>query len=127
MSKDLNSIILTPQELQIMKVVWEMGAASVKNVYTILSSRKKIAYTTTLTIMGILESKGVLTHSKSGRAFIYRPLLSKQQAIRNQVAEVLNRFFDGDPEKLLVAIRQESDLGLNRKDADIQPIIESLL
>lgn len=127
MSKDLNSIILTPQELQIMKVVWEMGSASVKNVYTILSSRKKIAYTTTLTIMGILESKGVLTHSKSGRAFIYRPLLSKQQAIRNQVAEVLNRFFDGDPEKLLVAIRQESDLGLNRKDADIQPIIESLL
>ena len=43
MSKDLNSIILTPQELQIMKVVWEMGSASVKNVYTILSSRKKIA------------------------------------------------------------------------------------
>lgn len=108
MKKDLDKIILTRQELQIMKVVWEMGAASVKNVYAVISKRKPTAYTTILTIMGILESKGVLTHTKSGRAYVYKPILTKRQATRNQIHDVLDRFFDGDPRKLIENI-QESD------------------
>lgn len=108
MKKDLDRIILTRQELQIMKVIWEMGAASVKNVYSVISKRKSTAYTTILTIMGILESKGVLTHTKSGRAFIYRPVLSRKQATRNQVHDVLERFFDGNPQKLIENIQENA-------------------
>ena len=59
--------------------------------------------------MGILETKGVLTHTKSGRAFIYRPLLSRKQATRNQVSDILERFFDGNPQKLIENI-QENDI-----------------
>lgn len=106
MRKDLDRIILTRQELQIMKIIWKLGAASVKDVYSVISGEKDTAYTTILTIMGILETKGVLTHTKSGRAFIYRPLLSRQQAARNQVSDVLERFFDGNPQKLIENIRE---------------------
>jgi len=106
MRKDLDRIILTRQELQIMKIIWKLGAASVKDVYSVISGEKDTAYTTILTIMGILETKGVLTHTKSGRAFIYRPLLSRQQATRNQVSDVLERFFDGNPQKLIENIRE---------------------
>ena len=101
MKKDLDSIILTRQELQIMKVVWEKGAATVKEVCDAMSQRKVTAYTTILTLMGILEEKGALVHTRSGRAYVYSPLLSRQQATRNQVRDVLTRFFDGDPEKMI--------------------------
>jgi BlaI family penicillinase repressor len=104
MKKDLDTIILTRQELQIMKVVWDQGAATVKKVCDAISQKKATAYTTILTLMGILEEKGALIHSRSGRAYVYKPLLSRQQATRNQVHDVLNRFFDGSPEKLIANV-----------------------
>jgi BlaI family transcriptional regulator, penicillinase repressor len=104
MKKDLDSIILTRQELQIMKVVWERGAASVKDVCDAMSRRKATAYTTILTLMGILEEKGALVHSRSGRAYIYRQVLTRQQATKNQVHDVLTRFFDGSPEKMIETV-----------------------
>jgi BlaI family transcriptional regulator, penicillinase repressor len=104
MKKDLDSIILTRQELQIMKVIWERGVATVKDVCDAMSKKKAIAYTTILTLMGILEEKGALVHSRSGRAYIYKPLLTRQQATRNQVHDVLTRFFDGSAEKLIANV-----------------------
>jgi len=104
MKKDLDSIILTRQELQIMKVVWERGAASVKDVCDAMSLKKVTAYTTVLTLMGILEEKGALIHSRLGRAYIYRPVLTRQQATKNQVHDVLTRFFDGSPEKMIETV-----------------------
>jgi len=101
MKKDLDSIILTRQELQIMKVVWDKGSATVKDVCDAISKKKATAYTTILTLMGILEEKGVLVHARSGRAYIYKPLLTRQQATRNQVRDVLVRFFDDSPEKMI--------------------------
>jgi predicted transcriptional regulator len=88
-------------ELQIMKVVWDCGIATVKDVCDAMSSHKAPAYTTILTLMGILEEKGALNHTRSGRAYVYKPLLSRQQATRNQMHDVLTRFFDGDPEKMI--------------------------
>jgi BlaI family transcriptional regulator, penicillinase repressor len=101
MKKDLDSIILTRQELLIMKAIWDRGTASVKDVCDSLSRRKATAYTTVLTLMGILEGKGALAHTRSGRAYIYHPLLTREQATRNHVQDILNRFFDGDPTKLI--------------------------
>ena len=101
MKRDLESIILTRQELQIMKVVWDRGTATVKEVCEVMSRNKPTAYTTILTLMGILEDKGALTHVRSGLAYVYKPLLSRQQATRNQVRDVVARFFDGRPEKLI--------------------------
>lgn len=101
MKRDLESIILTRQELQIMKVVWRLGTATVKEVQTAMCAEKRTAYTTILTLMSILEEKGALTHSRSGRAYVYRPLLSRWQATHNQLEDVLARFFEGDAEKLI--------------------------
>jgi predicted transcriptional regulator len=104
MKKDLDSIILTRQELQIMKVVWDRGSATVKDVCDVLSRQKATAYTTVLTLMGILEEKGALRHVRLGRAYLYRPLLSRQRATRNQVRDLVTRFFDGKPEKLIESV-----------------------
>jgi BlaI family transcriptional regulator, penicillinase repressor len=122
MKRDLDSIILTRQELQIMKVVWELGAATVKEVCDTMSQARPVAYTTILTLMGILEEKGALVHTRSGRAFLYNPLLSRQQATRNQVRDVVNRFFEGTPEKLIEDILENEVL-----DCDQLGNVRSLL
>jgi BlaI family penicillinase repressor len=101
MKKDLDSMILTRQELEIMKVVWDRGSAKVREVCEVISQKKRTAYTTVLTLMGILEEKGALVHSRSGRAYVYQPLLTRERATRNQVQDVITRFFAGQPEKLL--------------------------
>lgn len=116
MKKDLDSIILTRQELQIMKVVWDLGSATVKEVCDVMTQTKQTAYTTILTLMGILEEKGALVHSRAGRAYVYRPLLTREQATRNQVHDVLTRFFDGSAEKLIAnvlhnEVKEPAELG----------------
>lgn len=123
MKRDLDSIILTRQELQIMKVVWRLGAATVKEVCGVISQMKPTAYTTILTLMGILEEKGALIHSRTGRAYVYKPLLSRRQATRNQVDDVLARFFDGNPEKLVEYIVENEIKGTEQLD-NVRTLLE---
>ena len=124
MKKDPESIILTRQELQIMKVVWEQGAATVKDVCRVMSKRKATAYTTVLTLMGILEEKGVLVHAKTGRAYVYRPVLSRRQATRNQIQDILKRFFDGSAEKLIENVL-EDEMGIPELSGTVRQLLES--
>lgn len=124
MKKDLATILLTRQELEIMKIVWEQGAATVKDVCESMSKIKPIAYTTILTLMSILEEKGVLVHTKSGRAYVYRPLLSRRQATRNQIQDILARFFDGCPEKLIENVL-EDEMELPELSATVRDLLES--
>ncbi len=124
MKKDLDSIILTRQELQIMKVVWDRGAATVKEVCDVISQKKPTAYTTVLTLMGILEDKGALTHVRAGRAYIYKPLLSRQQATRNQIHDVATRFFDGRAEKMIESVL-ESELPMADQVATLRKLLEA--
>jgi predicted transcriptional regulator len=101
---NIDSILLTRSELQIMKVVWDEGAVTVKDVRNVLSFQKPIAYTTVLTFMKILEKKGILDHTRSGHAFIFRPILTRQQATRNHIRDSIERYFDGCPVRLLADV-----------------------
>ena len=104
MKKDLDTYILTRQELLIMKVVWERGSATVRDVCDFISKKKPTAYTTILTLMQILEKKGALLRKRIGRSYLYSPIFSRRQATRNQVNDLLVRFFDGNPSKLIETV-----------------------
>ena len=110
MKKELNSMLLTRQELQIMRIVWERGEATVREVCEVISRKKKTAYTTILTLMGILETKGALTHVRPGRAYVYHPILSRDQATSNQVNDLIERFFDGEAARLVNYVRQNESV-----------------
>ena len=110
--------VLTDQELEIMKVVWDLEKATVRDVYEKLRARRQIAYTTVMTMMKILETKGHLKKTQEERAFLYKPTKPKQQVIRGMVQEFIQRVFNGSAEPLLVHLVQ--DEGLTSKDlADI--------
>lgn len=106
MKKDLDSYILTRQELVIMKVVWKRGRATVRDVCDAISRKKPTAYTTVLTFMQILEKKGALARKRKGRPYVYSPLFTESRAARNQVNELLHRFFDDDPDALIKTMRE---------------------
>jgi BlaI family transcriptional regulator, penicillinase repressor len=93
---------LTPQELEIMKLVWQLHSATVRDVYEALLKRRKIAYTTVMTMMKILETKGYLKKHRQDRAFVYRPAQPKGQIIGGMIREFLDRVFNGSAEPLLV-------------------------
>jgi BlaI family penicillinase repressor len=93
---------LTPQELEIMKLVWKRESATVRDIYEALLEQRKIAYTTVMTMMKILETKGYLKKRRHERAFVYRPAQPKSRVIGGMIREFINRVFNGSAEPLLV-------------------------
>src|SRR5271166_6124997 len=110
------STTLTEQELEIMKVVWERDSVTVRDVYEALLEHRKVAYTTVMTMMKILEQKKYLKKSQTDRAYVYRPAQPKGQVIGAMVKEFVNRVFNGSAEPLLVHLVE--DHHLSQKDLE---------
>jgi predicted transcriptional regulator len=101
---------LTDQELEIMKIVWERHTATVRDVYEALLERRRVAYTTVMTMMKILEHKGYLNRKQVERAYVYRPAQPKSRVIRAMVRDFVNRVFNGSAEPLLVHLIEDRHL-----------------
>ena len=110
------STTLTQQELEIMKVIWERKRATVRDVYETLLETRKVAYTTVMTMMKILEQKQFLKKSQEERAYVYRPTQPKRLVIGAMVRDFVNRVFNGSAEPLLVHLLDEHNL--SQKDLE---------
>ena len=99
-----------------MKVIWERERATVRDVYEALLERRKVAYTTVMTMMKILEQKGFLKKNQEDRAYVYRPAQAKRQVIGAMVRDFINRVFNGSAEPLLVHLVEEHHL--SQKDLE---------
>ncbi|HYL75404.1 MAG TPA: BlaI/MecI/CopY family transcriptional regulator [Bryobacteraceae bacterium] len=95
---------LTDAELRLMEVLWEKGTATVGDVVDGLPKNVPLAYSTVLTTLRILENKGYIRHIKNGRAFVYRPLVGRDQAREKAVTHLLRRFFENSPEQLMLSL-----------------------
>ena len=114
---------LTPQELAIMKVVWRLDTATVRDVYEALRAERSIAYTTVMTMMRILEDKGYLKKAiSSDRAFVYAPTKPRQQVLGAMVRDFVDRVFDGAPDSLLLHLAKDNKLTQKQRR-----IIETLI
>lgn len=101
---------LTEHQIEIMNEVWRLGDATVRDVYEALRTRRPIAYTTVMTTMKTMESKGHLKKRTEGRAFVYRATEQKDRALRRIVGDFLDRVFNGSAEPLLVHLVEERHL-----------------
>lgn len=119
---------LTTQELAIMKVVWRTGAATVRDVYEFLRGARPVAYTTVMTMMNILETKGYLTKEKKDkqdRAYQYRPTRPQRLVVTAMVREFVNRVFDGASKPLLLHLVKETRLTKAERAALLRLIKEA--
>ena len=108
-----------------MKVIWDLDKATVRDVYETLRKQRQIAYTTVLTMMKILETKGYLKKTQVERAFVYRPSRPRQQVVGAMVREFVERVFDGAAGGLLLHLAK--DAALSKKERErIRRVIEEL-
>lgn len=93
-----------------MKIVWTRDTVTVRDVYEVLLEKRKIAYTTVMTMMKILERKKYLRKSEQDRAYVYRAAQPQRKVLGAMVKEFVNRVFNGSAEPLLVHLVEEHDL-----------------
>jgi predicted transcriptional regulator len=101
---------LTEGELRLMKVLWKKGMATVGGVAAALTDDPPLAYSTVLTTLRILEGKGYLRHTKRGRAFVYEPVIAQEEASRTALGYLVNRFFGGSRELLVMNLLKEETI-----------------
>jgi BlaI family transcriptional regulator, penicillinase repressor len=99
----------TDRELDVMAVLWELDQATVAQVQARLPD--ELAYTTVLTVLRTLEEKGHVAHREGpGRAYLYYPLVEREEAGASALARLVDRVFRGSPELLLTQLVSERDL-----------------
>ncbi|MHB8797308.1 MAG: BlaI/MecI/CopY family transcriptional regulator [Thermoanaerobaculia bacterium] len=107
---------LTEVELEIMHVVWELGDATVKQVHEVLSTRRPVAYTTVMTMLGLLAKKGHLKREESGRAFVYRPAHPKGRVVSRMLDDFVERVFRGSARPLVLALLKDRKISKRELD-----------
>jgi predicted transcriptional regulator len=110
MKKGNGEIRLGKLELQIMKVVWKMGRATVHDVKEALGKGRKPAYSTILTMMRKIEAKGYLEHDVDNRTYVYRSTISREDVQRSVLGDVLHRVFEGSPAELMNCLVEREDI-----------------
>src|ERR1700733_11292862 len=98
------TISLTPLELKIMQVLWSQGPSNVLEVQENLTSGESLAYNTVQTMLNILQRKGRVKRTLKGRAYVYRPVASKEIVLGQAVRDLVERMFGGSSEDLVMSL-----------------------
>lgn len=104
------SITLTKAELRLMKVLWMRGESSVAEMVAATAAEGELAYTSVLTTIRILETKGYVSHRQEGRAFLYNATVGETDASRSEVKHLLERFFGNSRERLLLSLLGDDEI-----------------
>src|SRR5215475_13755550 len=105
-----------------MSVLWETGPANVQTVQSKLKTRD-LAYTTVQTMLNVLHRKGRVKRRLQDRAYIYRPVLSRNKAVTEALGDILDRFFGGSADSLVLSLVENRHL-TPEKLAHLQKLIE---
>lgn len=104
------SLTLTDAELRLMDLLWDRGALTVAQAVEALPEDDKVAYSTVLTTLRILEQKGYVRHQEQGRAYVYEAIVAREQARRKTLRRVIGQFFDGSPADLVLNVVEHEEL-----------------
>lgn len=109
----------TDREVEILKILWELGEASVRDVHERLSDATGLHFNTIQTLMRIMDEKGLVTHRAIGRTFVYKPQCTREQLS----SRFLERVFDGALDQLVLSMLSADRLGAAEL-SEIAQIIE---
>jgi predicted transcriptional regulator len=103
----------TERELEVLKILWDLGSASVREVYDVMRRREDLAQNTVQTFLRMMEEKGLVSHKTEGRTFIYQPLYTRERTL----SRFLNRVFDGAVDQLVMNALRVKKLSEGEMDA----------
>ncbi len=107
----------TERELEILKILWQRGEATVRQVYEEMQTSSAIVQNTVQAFLRTMEEKGLVTHRVEGRSFVYSPIHRREQTSRHMVHRLLDRVYDGAIDQLvasLLSVRQPTNEELSR-------------
>lgn len=88
------------REIEILKILWELGPASVREVHERMCPREELAFNTIQTLLRIMDEKGLVRHSTRGRTFVYAPVYTREQ----ETARFLDKVFDGAIDQFVASL-----------------------
>lgn len=102
---------LSDAELEVLKTLWDLGPASVREVMNHLHAHgRELAYTTVLTFLTRLKAKKYVTSKKSGQAYIYRAKVTRERVTGSRLSSLIEQLFDGAPAPLVLHLVQSNKL-----------------
>lgn len=107
---------LSPSETEILRLVWQLGRATVQEVCDKLPARRKIAYATVQTLLRRLEGKGYLKHDIRGKAHVFLPAVKREHVVKRSVGDFLDRLFGGDPIPLMQCLAKHGKISADDID-----------
>jgi predicted transcriptional regulator len=113
----------TPLELDVMKALWAGGPATVQEVQQRMAGARALAYNTVQTVLNILHRKGKVARQSDQRAYVYRPLVSREQASRGALQTLVDRLFGGRPEDLVLSMVRNRQLSTEQL-AELKRLVE---
>lgn len=113
-------------ELEALKVLWDEGPSTVRQVHGHLHARgRRVAYTTVLTMMTRLEQKGFLSSDKSGLAHVYKATVSRERVSRSRLKTLLSELYDGAAGSLVLHLVKSERLSTD-EIAELQRLLDEL-
>ena len=113
----------TERELEILKILWEKGEATVREVYEEMRQHLAIVQNTVQAFLRTMEEKGFVKHRVKGRTFVYSPLLQRDKTSRRLASRFLEHAFDGAMDQLVqsvLSVREPTAAELSRLEACIE-------
>ena len=101
---------MSPSETEILRLVWQLGEATVQQIQDALPANRKVAYKTVQTLLRRLEDKGYLTHKVEGKAHVFGPAVKREAVVKRTVLDFLDRLFGGDPRPLMQFLAEEGHI-----------------
>ena len=120
----MKSVKPSDLEMQILSVLWENGASTAREVLKAMPDGKQRAYTSILSVMQVMEKKGLLKHTNRGVAHLYSPAVNRKKIIRPFMHKVVNEVFGGKPSAMMQALLTETPVS-NDELAQIRKLLES--
>ena len=113
----------TPAELEVLQLLWEGGPSTVRQVMEALNRRRRRAYTSVMSLLGVMTDKGLLKRRLKGRAFLYEARVAREKTVGQMLQDLLGRAFDGSAASLVARLLDESSPS-PRELAEIRDTIE---
>ena len=98
----------TPAELEVLRVIWERGPSTVREVMNALNHNRPRAYTSVMSLMNVMVEKDLLTQKPKGRAFVYSAKISQTRTQSEIVRDLLGRVFDGSASALVTHLLEQA-------------------
>jgi BlaI family penicillinase repressor len=100
----------TDLELQVLSVLWDRGGSTVRQVMRELPDGKRRAYTTVLTILQLMEKKGLVGHTREGLTYVYHPQVKREEVVAPVIQTLLKNVFGGDPSAIVQSLLDCGDV-----------------